>query len=149
MNDAGVAVSLRLNAAQDGVLADKMQIVLVLVNLMSNAMQAMEPVWRRELVVSTTSDEEEIWIDVIDTGVGLSEKIESSLFEPFATTKPRGMGVGLSISRTIIEAHHGRIWASPNPEGGAILSLTIPLANNHGEATQSDEMGGSARSITA
>jgi len=63
-----------MNAAQDEVLADKIQIVLVLVNLMNNAMQAMEPVWRRELVVSTTSDEEEIRIDVIDTGVGLSEK---------------------------------------------------------------------------
>ena len=149
MNDAGVGVSLRLNAAQDEVLADKIQIVLVLVNLMNNAMQAMEPVWRRELVVSTTSDEEEIRIDVIDTGVGLSEKIKSSLFEPFATTKLGGMGVGLSISRAIIEAHHGRIWAASNPEGGAIFSLTIPLANNHGEATQSDEMEGSARSITA
>jgi len=149
MNDADVGVSLRLNAAQDEVLADKIQIVLVLVNLMNNAMQAMEPVWRRELVVSTTSDEEEIRIDVIDTGVGLSEKIKSSLFEPFATTKLGGMGVGLSISRAIIEAHHGRIWAASNPEGGAIFSLTIPLANNHGEGTQSDEMESSARSIIA
>jgi len=148
-NDAGVAVSLRLNAAQDEVLADKTQIVLVLVNLLNNAMQAMEPVRRREVVVSTASDEEEIRIDIIDTGVGLSEKIKPSLFEPFVTTKPRGMGVGLSISRAIIEAHHGRIWASPNPEGGAIFSLTMPLANNHGVATKSDEMVGSSLSTIA
>jgi PAS domain S-box-containing protein len=146
INDGGVSMSLRLNAAQDDVLADKTQIVLVLLNLVNNAIQAMEPVRSRELVVSTTSDEEEIRIDVIDTGVGLAEKMKSSLFEPFATTKSRGMGVGLSISRAIIEAHHGRIWAEQNPEGGAVFSFTMPLANNHCEAARPLESEGSAHS---
>jgi PAS domain S-box-containing protein len=136
---AEVSLSPRLNAAEDGVLADRTQIVLVLVNLLINAVQAMEPVQRRELIVSTTSDEDGIRINIIDTGVGLSEKMKSSLFEPFATTKPRGMGVGLSISRAIIEAHHGRIWAEPNPQGGTIFSFTIPLARSHGAAAEPNE----------
>jgi K+-sensing histidine kinase KdpD len=96
---------------------------------------------RRELVISTTSNEEEIRIDVIDTGVGLSDKMKSSLFEPFATTKPSGMGVGLSISRAIIEAHHGRIWAGSNSEGGAIFSFALPLASSKIEAPISGEQG--------
>jgi PAS domain S-box-containing protein len=140
MNDAGVRTSLRLNAAQDGVLADKMQMVMVLVNLMNNAKEAMGSVRTRELVVSTMSDDEEIQIDVIDTGVGLSEQMKSSLFEPFVTTKPSGMGVGLSISRAIIEAHHGRICAQSNPAGGATFSFTMPLANNRREITRSGGM---------
>jgi signal transduction histidine kinase len=66
---------------------------------------------------------------VIDTGTGLSDKMKSNLFEPFASNKPSGMGVGLSISRAIIEAHQGRIWAAPNPEGGSIFSFTLPLSS--------------------
>jgi PAS domain S-box-containing protein len=139
MKDAQVNVALRLDAAQDGVLADRTQIVLVLVNLLNNAMEAMEAVPRRELVVSTRSNGDEIRIDVIDTGVGLSEKRKSNLFEPFATTKPSGMGVGLSISRAIIEAHHGRIWAETNPDSGAVISIALPLAGSQSEYAESDE----------
>jgi PAS domain S-box-containing protein len=128
--DGQIRVSLRLDAARDQVLADKVQIVQVLVNLIRNAKEAMESAPRRELVISTTSSRAEVRIDVADTGVGLSEKVKSSLFEPFATTKPSGMGVGLSISRAIIDAHHGHIWAESNPEGGAIFSVTLPLASN-------------------
>ena len=87
----------------------------------------MEPVTRRELVVSTTAEEEYVRIEVSDIGIGLSEKLKSHLFEPFATTKPSGMGVGLSISRAIIEAHHGQIWAETNPTGGATFGFTIPF----------------------
>jgi PAS domain S-box-containing protein len=149
INDAGVSASLQLNAAQDEILADKTQIVLVLANLIKNAVEAMESVRRRELVVATMSDKEKIRIDVIDTGVGLCEKRMASLFEPFVTTKPSGMGVGLSISRTMVKAHHGQMWAELNPEGGAIFSFTMPLANNHGEVTKSGEMEGSGPSMTA
>jgi PAS domain S-box-containing protein len=142
MKEEKIAASLRLDAAQDSVLADKVQIVQVLMNLISNATEAMGPVPRRELEIATTSCAAEIRIDVIDTGVGLSEKAKASLFEPFATTKPSGMGVGLSISRAIIEAHHGRIWAGSNPEGGAVFSFTLPLASSESEAAQMSEAAG-------
>jgi signal transduction histidine kinase len=88
----------------------------------------MEAAQRRELVVSTSSNQTDIRVDIADTGVGLSEKAKSDLFEPFVTTKLSGMGVGLSISRAIIEVHHGKIWAESNPDGGAIFSFTLPLA---------------------
>jgi two-component system CheB/CheR fusion protein len=68
-----------------------------------------------------------IRIDIIDTGDGISEAARARLFEPFVTTKDYGMGVGLSISRSIIEAHFGEIWADQNPEGGAIFSFTLPF----------------------
>jgi signal transduction histidine kinase len=83
---------------------------------------------RCEIVISTSSSAIDIRVDIADTGIGLSEKVKSSLFEPFMTTKANGMGVGLSISRAIIEAHHGRIWAESN-EGGAIFGFTPKLSS--------------------
>jgi two-component system, LuxR family, sensor kinase FixL len=123
-----IRVTLQLDAKEDEVLADKIQIEQVLVNLIRNAKEAMEAAQRRELVVSTSSNQTDIRVDIADTGVGLSEKAKSDLFEPFVTTKLSGMGVGLSISRAIIEVHHGKIWAESNPDGGAIFSFTLPLA---------------------
>ena len=70
-----------------------------------------------------------IQIDVIDHGDGLNQETEANLFVPFTTTKSDGMGLGLSISRAIIEAHHGKIWTGHNPEGGTIFSFTLPLAS--------------------
>jgi PAS domain S-box-containing protein len=138
MKKGQIRATLQLNASHDEVLADRVQIVQVLVNLIRNAKEAMEAVPRRELMISTTSSASDIRIDVIDTGVGLSEKVKCSLFEPFATSKPSGMGVGLSISRAIIEAHHGSIWAESNPEGGAIFSFTLPLAKDPSQAEETD-----------
>ena len=123
-----IRVTLHLDAKEDEVLADKIQIEQVLVNLIRNAKEAMEAAQRRELVVSTSSNQTDIRVDIADSGVGLSEKAKSDLFEPFVTTKLNGMGVGLSISRVIIEVHHGKIWAESNPDGGAIFSFTLPLA---------------------
>jgi PAS domain S-box-containing protein len=139
LDAAGVRTSLRLDAAQDEVLADRTQMVLVLVNLISNAIEAMRPASQRQLVISSRSDEKEIRVDIADSGPGLPEKIKPHLFEPFATTRPSGMGVGLSISRAIINAHHGRIWAESPPEGGAVFSFAIPLANYRGEAEEPGE----------
>jgi two-component system sensor kinase FixL len=73
-------------------------------------------------------------VSVADTGSGLAEEIVSRLFQPFVTTKPNGMGVGLSISKRIIEAHGGEMWAEPNPEGGTLFRFTLERSNAPGAA---------------
>jgi len=124
--DLGVAVRFRFDPAVDLVLADKVQIQQVLLNLLRNAIEAMELSQKRELVIATAqSSDDTICISVADTGSGIAPEMRSQLFEPFITTKRHGMGVGLSISRTIIEAHGGRIEADPNPAGGTIFRFTL------------------------
>jgi two-component system, LuxR family, sensor kinase FixL len=104
------------------------QIQQVLLNLMRNAIDAMEDVEKRELVIATSPvSENMVEISVADTGSGISPEISAQLFQPFVTTKTQGMGVGLSISRTIIEAHGGSIVPRPNPGGGTIFSFTLPI----------------------
>ena len=94
---------------------------------MRNAIEAMEDSERRELVVSTASAPDDmIEITVTDTGAGISPEISAQLFQAFITSKPHGMGVGLSISRTIVEAHGGSIAPRPNPGGGTVFSFTLP-----------------------
>ena len=124
-----IQVEFKLDASADRVLADEVQIKQVLNNLIKNAGEAMSRSEDRRLRVATAlSDHGMIRVDVSDTGHGLQPHVLNNLFEPFQTTKQTGMGIGLSISRMIIEAHYGRIWASPNPEGGATFSFTVPLA---------------------
>jgi two-component system, LuxR family, sensor kinase FixL len=125
--DQGVRVQYQFDPAANLVLADKVQIQQVLLNLLRNAIEAMETSQKRELVISTAADSEDmISISVADTGGGIAPEIMSQLFEPFITTKRYGMGVGLSISRTIVEAHGGQIGAEPNPLGGTIFRFTLP-----------------------
>jgi two-component system, LuxR family, sensor kinase FixL len=84
---------------------------------------------KRELVaVNTKSSDDMIEVTIADTGHGFSPDIQSNLFQTFFTTKETGMGVGLSISRTIVEAHGGRMWAETNPSGGATFHFTLPFA---------------------
>jgi len=127
--DATVEVKLALNAARDGVLVDKAQLVLVLVNLIRNAKAAMAASGEGVLTIATSCDDQQLQVDVIDTGSGMSPQLLENLFEPFPTTKNGngGMGIGLSISRGIIEAHHGKIWARPNADGGTAVSFWLPL----------------------
>lgn len=122
----GVRVALHFDSTATYVLADKIQVQQVLLNLVRNAIEAMQEVERRELVLSTHRlDPETVRIDVADSGPGIAPEIAGQLFQPFITTKQTGMGVGLSISRTIIESHGGRIWIDPNPDGGVIFRLTL------------------------
>jgi two-component system, LuxR family, sensor kinase FixL len=124
--DISVRVSLRLDPPLDLVVVDKVQIQQVLLNLLRNALEAMQTSERRELDVSTSPAEDNmVAVDVRDTGCGISPDLASRLFQPFVTTKRQGMGVGLSISRTIIEAHGGQITVAPNPGGGTIFRFTL------------------------
>jgi len=124
--ERGVLVRNRIDSRVDLVLADKVQIQQVLVNLMRNAIEAMQVSDRRELTVSAAPARDGmVEVAIGDTGPGISPEIASRLFEPFFTTKAQGMGVGLSISRTIIEAHGGRIWVDSNDKGGATFRFTL------------------------
>jgi two-component system, LuxR family, sensor kinase FixL len=128
--DKGVRVLFDFDPSADFVLADKVQVQQVLLNLVRNAMEAMEDGERRELVISTAvAPDDMVAIKVADTGSGIAPEITAQLFQPFITTKRQGMGVGLSISRTIIEAHGGTIVPRPNPGGGTIFSFTLPAVS--------------------
>jgi two-component system sensor kinase FixL len=125
----GVRVQYALAADADAVLADRVQIQQVVLNLVRNAIDAMAEHPKRELAIATTAlDDEFAQVSVADTGPGVDAAAAARLFQPFVTTKANGMGVGLSISRTIVEAHGGRIWTEPNPGGGAIFRFTLRRA---------------------
>jgi two-component system, LuxR family, sensor kinase FixL len=126
IKDKGIHVRFQLSQTSDLALADKVQIQQVLLNLIRNAIESMQDASRCELVISTApTDDHMLLISVSDTGPGIAPEIASQLFQPFVTTKQQGMGVGLSISRTIVESHGGRIWVEPNPDGGTVFRFTI------------------------
>jgi two-component system sensor kinase FixL len=125
---AGDRVKLRIAIDDDATEAfmDKIQIQQVLLNLMRNAMEAMAGAERRELTIFARRLGGMIEFRVIDTGPGLPETVRARLFQPFVTTKPEGMGVGLSVCHAIIEAHGGELLAEDAPEGGTIFRFTVP-----------------------
>jgi len=129
--EQSVQLRFNLNPEADLVLADRVQIQQVLVNLFRNALEAMAQAPRRELIVTNRRVADDmIEIEVSDTGSGFHDDVKPNLFQTFFTTKETGMGVGLSISRSIIEAHGGRMWAEDNAAGGATFRFTLPAAAN-------------------
>jgi two-component system sensor kinase FixL len=133
--EQGVQLRFSIDPAADLVLVDRVQIQQVLVNLFRNALEAMAHTPRKELTVTNVAAADDmIEVSVADTGPGFPEDVESSLFQTFFTTKETGMGVGLSISRSIIEAHGGRLWAETNAAGGATFRFTLPAAGSEGLA---------------
>ena len=110
------------------VLASRVQIQQVLVNLIRNAVEAMRDSPTKSLTIRTVCRDSAVCVEVVDTGSGIPPEVAEHLFRPFVTGKPGGMGIGLSISRRIIEAHGGRIGAQANPGGGTTFSFSLPVA---------------------
>ena len=124
--DSGVRLTFKLEPGIGPVLADKVQVQQVVLNLMRNAAEAMGAAEVRELTVeSRPLPDGRVEVLISDTGPGLADDVLERLFQPFVTTKAEGMGVGLSICRTIIEAHGGEISARNRPEGGAVFRFTL------------------------
>lgn len=124
--EMGAHVTFDFDSSVEFVLVDRIQVQQVILNLIRNAMEAMQECSRRDLKVSTRrQDAETVDVSVADTGPGIAPEIAEKLFQPFMTTKKQGMGVGLSISRTIVESHGGRLWADANPGGGTVFHMIL------------------------
>jgi C4-dicarboxylate-specific signal transduction histidine kinase len=125
-----VVLHTELAAEDRSVMGDRVQLQQVLLNLIMNSVEAMRGVTERarELTVSSTlAQSGSVLVAVEDTGTGLDPAVAERMFQPFFTTKPDGLGMGLSICRSIVEAHGGRLWVSPRACHGADVRLTVPL----------------------
>ena len=125
------AISVRLQVVDKlpAVQGDRVQLQQVILNLVINAIEAMSSTSEapRELLISTRkTDSEGVLVAVGDSGPGIAPEVAERLFDPFYTTKPNGLGIGLSICRSIIEAHQGRLWTAANVPKGAVFQFTLP-----------------------
>jgi signal transduction histidine kinase len=124
-------VSLQIELAQTvpTIMGDRVQLQQVIINLVMNGIEAMQSIADRprELVIRSLLDEKQIIVSVTDCGVGISPENAAHLFNPFFTTKSNGMGMGLSICRSIMEAHGGRLWATETMPRGATFQFTLPV----------------------
>ncbi|HUW84903.1 MAG TPA: PAS domain-containing protein [Phycisphaerae bacterium] len=133
VRQANVSLHFDLTPDLPLVLADPVEIEQVVLNLLRNGIEAMdatEPGHRRLVLQTSRSADKHIEVAVADTGRGLPPTLQDRIFEPFVTTKPRGMGMGLSISRSIIEAHGGRLWVTPNAERGVTFHFSLPITQS-------------------
>jgi len=125
----GIRLRFDLSPKADLVVADKVQVQQVILNLMRNGLDCMVNSPTRNLTVTSELDDEDmVVVSVTDSGPGIDSDVAARLFQPFVTTKAEGMGVGLSICRTIIEAHGGKIWFEPGPGGGTSFRFTLRRA---------------------
>lgn len=130
VRESAVVVRTRNAFPSDRVLADKVQIQQVLLNLIRNAVEALHDRAGSEIIIeSRTEPDGGALVRIMDSGPGVATEIAERLFQPFMTTKKEGMGVGLSICRTIVEAHGGRLWHEETPGGGATFAFTLPPTN--------------------
>jgi two-component system sensor kinase FixL len=124
--DPVVGFETRLDPAADSILVNRIQIEQVLLNLIRNGLEAMKDAAERRLVITNElAPNGMVHVSVADSGSGISPDVAARLFQSFVTSKASGLGVGLSISRTIVEAHGGRIWAEPNAGGGTVFRFTV------------------------
>ena len=130
----GIALRRDFTPKQPPVLVDKIQIHQVITNLIRNSVDALEAVERRQILIRTRrAGLQQVEVSVADSGPGLDPDVAARLFQPFVTTKPGGMGIGLSICRSIVEAHGGKLRASENPGGGAVFSMILPVSAQSGD----------------
>jgi C4-dicarboxylate-specific signal transduction histidine kinase len=131
----GLTLHIELGDVVPGIVGDRVAIQQVLLNLIGNAVDAMKPITdrRRELSICTDAHgPDAVSIAVSDSGVGVEPDRIARLFEPFHTSKPGGLGMGLSISRSIVESHGGRLWAEPNDAFGMTFRFTLPTVSDGG-----------------
>jgi two-component system sensor kinase FixL len=149
MKSDGLTISTRIEDELPMVLVDKIQIEQVLINLMKNAVEAMEHSSHRSITLAAERASDVATIRVTDSGPGIPKDIADKLFQSFYTTKRSGMGVGLSICQTLITANGGQIWAEANPEGGASLCFSLPIAPSATDRVRGDEQLDLRRAIQA
>jgi two-component system sensor kinase FixL len=128
----GIRVQFELDETLAPVNIDKVQIQQVVVNLVRNAVEALRSAERRELTILTSGNDDMQEVAVRDTGPGIDPQIADRLFSAFVSTKRDGMGIGLSISRSIITAHGGELWAEPNSNGGTTFRFSLPVRTDEG-----------------
>jgi signal transduction histidine kinase len=122
-----ISVRTELDAALPPITADRVQLQQVLMNLMLNGIEAMKDTGGELTITSTRSERAQLLISVSDSGVGFPVEESERIFTAFFTTKPQGTGMGLSISRTIVESHGGRLWARANTGRGATFHFSLPI----------------------
>lgn len=127
----GLTTTFELASDLPDIMIDRVQIQQVVMNLVRNASDALADVDRRALKIRTALESgKTVQIDIIDTGPGMPDEVTARLFQPFVTTKPSGIGIGLSICKTIVDSHGGRLWTMPNPDGGTMFHVGLPIDRN-------------------